>query len=215
MRQVIAGEDLWKLAMTYGILPPYSTNNIQEMASEPLNRYIYPAIDHFEYELASRVQESIGQEEQIVAQASLASKREPVKLTTPGSTYVHPQRIEELKSLPSGDFDLAKLLQLLHEINVCHEHACYLAITALVRTVLDHVPPIFDCKTFSEVSNNYEGTKSFKESMGYLDNTARKIADQHLHVQVRKREVLPTFVQVDFSNNVDLLLSEIVRILKR
>jgi len=51
--------------------------------------------------------------------------------------------------------------------------------------------------------------------MGHLDNAARKIADQHLHVQVRKREVLPTIVQVDFSNNLDLLLSEIVRILKR
>lgn len=197
--------------MTYGILPPYSTNNVNEMASEPLNRYIYPAIDYLEYELGSRVQESAGQEEQVGPHASLASKREPVKLTTPGSTYVHPQRIEELESLPGGDFDLAKLLQLLREINVCHANACYLAITALVRTVLDHVPPIFGCKTFSEVAHNYGGPRSFKESMGHLDNAARKIADQHLHVQVRKREVLPTIVQVDF---FDLLLSEIVRILR-
>ena len=101
----------------------------------------------------------------------------------------------------------------MREINACHENACHLAIAALVRTILDHVPPIFGFKGFAEVANNYLGGRSFKESMGHLDNAARKIADQHLHMQVRKREVLPTIVQVDFSNNVDLLLSEIVRIL--
>jgi hypothetical protein len=50
--------------------------------------------------------------------------------------------------------------------------------------------------------------------MNHLDSSARKIADQHLHAQVRNSEVLPNIVQVDFSNDLDVLLAEIVRVLK-
>jgi hypothetical protein len=216
MRKVATGEELWEQSLMYGIEPPYSTNNVQEMASEVLNRYIYPALDHLEFELESRVQQPVSHGERTLADLEhVESPREPVKLSTPGGTYVHPKRIEELASLKVGAFDFAKLLELLREINVCHENRCYLATAALVRTVLDHVPPIFGCKTFSEVANNFGGSRSFKESMAHLDNSARKIADQHLHVQIRKSEVLPTIVQVDFSNDFDLLLSEIIRILKQ
>lgn len=147
-------------------------------------------------------------------ESGISANLEPVKLTTPGGTYVDPQRMGELSSLKGGAFDLAKLLALLREINICHQNRCYFAIAALVRTVLDHVPPIFGCRTFSEVANSVAGGKSFKESMAHLESSARKIADQHLHVQVRQSEVLPTIVQVDFSNALDLLLSEIVRKLK-
>ena len=80
---------------------------------------------------------------------------------------------------------------------------------------MDHVPPIFGCKKFSEVANNYAGAKSFKESMLNLENSSRKISDQYLHVQVRASETLPTVRQVDFSNDLDVLLGEIVRILKK
>jgi hypothetical protein len=50
--------------------------------------------------------------------------------------------------------------------------------------------------------------------MAHLGTSARKIADQHLHVQIRRSEVVPTIVQVDFSNDLDVLLSEIVRLMK-
>jgi hypothetical protein len=139
---------------------------------------------------------------------------ERVKLATPGGTYVDPRRLTELDSLKSPKFDLTKLVALLHELDVCHQHRCYFAIAALVRTVLDHIPPILGCKDFSEVTNNYGGSKSFKKSMSNLERSARNIADQHLHAQVRNSEVLPTIVQVDFSNDLDVLLAEIVRVMK-
>ncbi|MBZ0159292.1 hypothetical protein [Candidatus Methylomirabilis sp.] len=118
----------------------------------------------------------------------------PVKLSTPGGTYVHPHRIEALSALKPTNFDLHKLAALLNEISVCDRNRCYFALVALVRTVIDHVPPLFGCKTFPEVANSYAGGKSFKESMIHLDNSARKIADQHLHAQVRRSEVLPNLV---------------------
>ena len=84
----------------------------------------------------------------------------------------------------------------------------------LLRAILDHVPPIFNMQNFSEVANNYSnGNRSFKGHMKRLDETARKIADSHLHVQIRSKEVLPTPVQVEFKQELDLLLSEVVRIL--
>jgi hypothetical protein len=85
----------------------------------------------------------------------------------------------------------------------------------LTRAILDHVPPIFGSTKFGEVANNYAGAKSFKESMLNLENSSRKISDQYLHVQVRTKETLPTVRQVDFSNDLDVLLAEIVRILLR
>lgn len=84
----------------------------------------------------------------------------------------------------------------------------------LTRALLDHIPPIFECNKFAEVANNYDGSKSFKEAMKNLENSSRKIADHYLHSQIRKRESLPTVKQIDFSNDIDFLLAEIIRGLK-
>jgi hypothetical protein len=50
--------------------------------------------------------------------------------------------------------------------------------------------------------------------MGNLETAARKIGDAHLHTQVREREVLPNATQVNHASQLDLLLAEIVRLLK-
>ena len=84
----------------------------------------------------------------------------------------------------------------------------------LVRAVADHVPPIFSAKSFSEVANNYPAPRSFSEQMRQLDTSLRKIADTHLHQPVRKAEVLPFAPQVDFRGALDVLLSEVVRLLQ-
>ena len=89
-----------------------------------------------------------------------------------------------------------------------------MTIAMVLRTIIDHVPPVFEVDAFSEIANNYTGTKSFKESMQRLNTSLRKIADSHLHVRIRKNEILPTFNQVNFSADLDVLLSEIVRLLK-
>ena len=99
------------------------------------------------------------------------------------------------------------------ELNINFSNGCYLAVTMLSRAILDHVPPIFGYGTFEEVANNYKG-KSFRNSMLHLQNSLRNIADSHLHLPIRKKETLPNKTQVNFSNDLDVLLAEIVRILK-
>ncbi len=126
--------------------------------------------------------------------------------------FVDESRIADLRRLETDRFDLAKLIGLCEELNICYRSQCYLAVAALTRSLLDHVPPIFNCPHFAAVAST--GSRSFKETMAALESMARKVADQHLHGQIRQSETLPTRVQVDFSQAVDVLLGEIVRLLQ-
>ncbi len=128
--------------------------------------------------------------------------------------YIATNRINELIELETEKYDLTKLIQLLHEINVSSSNQMFLSIAMQVRAVIDHVPPIFNCKNFQEVANNYKGSRSFKKSMQYLQNSLRNVADSYLHTQIRRSEVIPAANQVDFKADIDVLLSEIVRINK-
>ena len=128
--------------------------------------------------------------------------------------FVNPARIAELQAVKSSTFDLTKLIQICHELNNAHISKSYISIIMLTRGLIDHVPPLFGATSFAQVASSYGGTKSFKDSMQHLENSSRKIADQHLHSHIRKKEVLPNFTQVDFSNDIDVLLAEIVRIVK-
>jgi hypothetical protein len=134
--------------------------------------------------------------------------------TSQDQQYIDRSRLQELKNVSAMKFDLSRLIRILEEMNACYKTQCYISVITLTRAMLDHVPPIFSYKTFSEVANNYTGSKSFKESMKHLDNSSRKIADQYLHTQIRHKEALPNKTQVNFSNDIDVLLSEIVRVLK-
>lgn len=141
--------------------------------------------------------------------------RKEIKLHTTSRAYVDPDRINVLKSISNGKFDLSKLIRLCEELNINFAGECYLGMIMITRSILDHVPPIFQCKNFSEVANNYSGAKSFKQAMLHLENSSRKIGDYYLHSQIRASETLPNITQTDFSNDIDFLLSEIVRILQQ
>lgn len=129
-------------------------------------------------------------------------------------SYVDPSRLSELRAKANSTFDLKRLVRLAEELNIAHENSCHMSTAMLARAIADHVSPIFGCKTFGEVANNYQSSKSFKGSMQHLDKSLRNIADAHLHVQIRSTEVFPTAPQVDFRADLDVLLSEVVRVLK-
>ena len=129
-------------------------------------------------------------------------------------TFVSSSRLAELRTLPNGKWDFSRLIRLCEELNVAYANGCLMATAMLVRGLTDHVPPIFGCKNFSDVANNYAGAQSFRGSMKHLDGSLRNIADAHLHVHIRKSETLPTPAQVPFQADLDVLLSEIVRVSK-
>jgi hypothetical protein len=132
----------------------------------------------------------------------------------PEFKYISQSRLAELKKLRQVRFDLQRLIRLCEEIDISFRNECWFAVAALTRALMDHVPPIFGQTTFKEVANNASGGRSFKDSMQHLDHSLRAIADAHLHAQIRKSESLPTLKQVHFANDLDVLLAEIVRILR-
>jgi hypothetical protein len=125
--------------------------------------------------------------------------------------YVDPLRLAEIRALKHPEGDFAKLAQLCGEINIAYEHECHFSTAFLLRTIIDHIPPVLGFKTFSELASNYRGPKSFKKSMQTLNASLRNIADAHLHLPIRSREKLPTITQVDFRQDLDVLLQEVVR----
>jgi hypothetical protein len=120
--------------------------------------------------------------------------------------YVDKSRIARLRQVRSPSFDLQRLIRLCEELNKCSAAGAFCATAALVRAVIDHIPPIFGARTFAEVANNVGG-KSNKASLLRLETSSRNIADSVLHQQIRKREVVANRTQVNFSNDLDILLA--------
>jgi hypothetical protein len=134
---------------------------------------------------------------------------------TNGTSFIAESRIEELRQLPSTEFDFQKLIRLCEELNSDYENGNYYSTAMVTRGILDHVPPIFQKASFTEVANNYSGGgRSFKAAMQHLDSASRKVSDGILHDQIRKSETLPTPQQVWCGQQLDILLAEIVRIMK-
>jgi hypothetical protein len=123
-------------------------------------------------------------------------------------SYVSVERLTQLRELPPGRLDPARLIRMCEELNTVAAGQAHCATVMLVRAILDHVPPVFECTSFANVIGSI-GTRSFKDTMRHLDESARKIADGHLHGHMRRREVLPTSTQVDFSQSLDVLLGEV------
>lgn len=129
--------------------------------------------------------------------------------------YVVATRLVELRGLQTARFDPTRLIRLVEELNVASGNHCHMATAMLVRAIKDHVPPIFGVSTFAQVASNVaSGAKSFKASMQSLENSLKHIADAHLHQPIRNSEVLPTESQVDFRADLDVLLGEIVRVIR-
>ena len=129
--------------------------------------------------------------------------------------YINLSRLEEIKAISHPEFDLTRVLSYCSEINSCYRQGNFHAVGMLLRSIMDHIPPIFNVQNFAGVYNNYSGSKSFKQMMEHLDKQLRKIADSYLHTHISKKEVLPNETQIDFRQGLDVLLSEIVKLLSR
>lgn len=134
----------------------------------------------------------------------------PKPKTKNEKTFINISRIEELRKIKSTNFDFNKLINMLEEINDNYSLGNYLSVSMIGRAIIDHIPPLFSFHTFNEVANNY-GNASFKKNMQHLNISMRSIADNYLHMPIRKNESLPNENQIDFSREVDFLISEIIR----
>jgi hypothetical protein len=172
-----------------------------------------PGLGFFNPPSLEQLQEAIGAAEGGLNQLRRKLSRPSVQPGIGKPAYVSPSRIAELQSIPSAQWDTKRLVRMLQELNEAHARDLHMATSMLVRAISDHVPPIFGAPTFPAVANNISG-KSISGSLKHLDTSLRNIADGHLHAQIRQREVLPSPAQVDFRQDLDVLLQEVVRVLR-
>jgi hypothetical protein len=114
-----------------------------------------------------------------------------------------------LRQAKSQKFDFAKLVRLCEELNDAYGRGNYLSCVLLIRAVMNHVPPVFGCRTFAEVIA--QSGRSLKAVFERLEDDARPIADLHSHALIRAREPLPTKHQVEpYKASFELLVQEVI-----
>ena len=153
---------------------------------------------------------------EVIRAATRAIARKAAKPTTSQSrpSFVDHSRIAELRGLVNPQWDFARLVELCRELNVAAANDCHMSTSFLLRSILNLVPPIFGKENFARVANEYPFAKSIKPSIGRLQSQARDGADFHLHQPIRKHEVLPTAAQVAFRQELDVLLGEVIRVVR-
>jgi len=130
----------------------------------------------------------------------------------PQSTLIAPAIIQKLGSAKSANFDLSRLVLYCDEINSCFYHGNFVACLLLMRTVLNHVPPIFGHATFAQVAAN--ASRGVKGNLEILGEGMRKIADLYAHQAIRAKEQCPTRNQVEpFRPQFEILLQEVLNVL--
>jgi hypothetical protein len=99
--------------------------------------------------------------------------------------YAKNALIAELETADSPEFRTAKLVQLLRELNFNFANNQPLACSALLRAVLDHVPPAFGAETFAQVVSSWQG----RTDKRYLEKLRdfRNHADDVMHRQIGPR----------------------------
>jgi len=126
---------------------------------------------------------------------------------------VEPTLISRLVDLESSSVDAATLVRICKEINLSYAHGNVLATVLLMRTVLNHVPPVFGQDSFGQVLAT--SGKSLKESFGHLENGLRKVADFHAHRKIASSEFYPSMTQVEpFKPQFELLIQEVLKRMK-
>lgn len=128
-------------------------------------------------------------------------------------------RLRELRELIGCQPDVIHLVRLCEEINTCFAANCVIAVALLARTVINHVPTALGHKTFNEVANNYGGDpkthKSFRQIAKKLEDAARIIGDMIAHQTMRPVESLPAPSQIYFTQEFDVLLAEVARVIRQ
>jgi hypothetical protein len=118
--------------------------------------------------------------------------------------------VARLASNGSHAFNLEKLVRFAVELNENYSRRNYLSCALLIRAIINHVPAIFDCRTFSQVVAG--SGRSVKAILGQLEEGARDIGDLHTHEIIDGYSTPPTKHQIEpYKPAVEVLFKEIER----
>lgn len=123
-------------------------------------------------------------------------------------SYVDEQVIAALMAKSDASrFDTGKLLALIKELNANHAAEYTYASHALLRAILDHIPPILDCADFKAVVNNYSWGRTDRDYIQQLLR-CKSQADDALHRPISGKPCVLRFSDLPASVCVNRLLQE-------
>ncbi|MEE9554034.1 MAG: hypothetical protein V3W18_07015 [candidate division Zixibacteria bacterium] len=132
------------------------------------------------------------------------------QITTNAEDFVEFALIDRISSLNPRQFNVSKLARFAQELNENYKRGNYLSCALLIRAIINHVPPIFEQRTFKQVVAH--SSKSVKAILFNLEEGARDIGDLHTHEIVDKFSAPPSKNQIDpYKPNIDVLFREIER----
>jgi hypothetical protein len=126
----------------------------------------------------------------------------------PEGSYIDAQVIVAIKAREGTDrFDRSKLLRLIEELNDNYLRGNGYAVHALLRAILDHVPPLLGCADFASSVNNYRWNRTDRSYMRKLLDFKLQ-ADDVLHRQISGKADLLSLDDVPPRAWVNRLLQE-------
>jgi hypothetical protein len=137
-----------------------------------------------------------------------ASRRLPVPQVVEAETYVAARVIRMIEDkAPGSAWSCDKLLQLIKELNDNHTRRNTYSAHALLRAILDHVPPMLGCADFTAVVNNYSWGRTDKGYMRQLKEF-RVQGDDMMHRQISKSADVLRFGDLPTGAGLNRLLQE-------
>jgi hypothetical protein len=129
------------------------------------------------------------------------------------TAFLESSVLAALRRTKSEKFDCTKLVRFCEELNDAYEKGNYLSCALVIRAVMNHVPPIFGCRTFAEMTA--QSGRSLKAVFEQLEDNARPIADLHSHALIRAKESVPTKHQVEpYKSSFEVLMHEVTNRLR-
>jgi hypothetical protein len=128
-------------------------------------------------------------------------------------SYVKPVLLEQLVAVHGSRWDTTKLVALVQELDACVRVGHVYASHAVLRALLDHVPPVFGQQGFAAVASNHSWGKTDARYMKALRGF-RDQADDALHRQISRRPDPLMKDDLPSAAAVNALLGECVALLQ-
>jgi len=146
------------------------------------------------------------------------SSRYEIKIRQESSSsgFINLDLINLLEKTES-DFDCSRLIRYCEEINDNYERGNYASVGFLSRAIVDHIPPIFNQKSFAGIAAQVSGERhtSFKKSCEALDKSLKNIVDRSIHKQINSADIPPFKEEINFSQDLNTVLARVVEELSK
>ncbi|MFC1408172.1 hypothetical protein ACEZCY_02625 [Streptacidiphilus sp. N1-12] len=139
----------------------------------------------------------------------------PAALEAAPAPYIDADLITELEKVgAASNWDLKKLLAILRELNsnIADRHP--FAAAALIRAVMDHIPPAFGQKGFAGMASSYKWSETDGKHAKALAGH-RIVGDDVMHRQVSREKDLITMDDLPGRTGPNAILRELLVILRK